>query len=561
MFDLIMTVIAAAALYLLPGYAVLQLVDLQHTGKLTRAYLSLGLSLVVVPYIFQAVGNLFPFIPTGYSLGLLIILLLAAAWLLKRLSLRPAIRLESDEGQSKWASYLEQAGVWVFIALFSIVALLPRLDMFFHGGSAQMVFPWDETWHLAQLTSVARTGIPPQHYLFPTLRLSYYYASWIYPAIIGNLPVFQVSLARAMAIQAYIQVFAFLGAVYCFLRYNFKGWWVRLTGLSFFTIMGGFDLYASMSKPNIADWWQSRAEWLVSNNQISQFVTLYAWVPQHLAGGMAFILGLLVWKNLRSPLLVKIILTALLFAFCFTTSPFVFLASAIAAAFYLLFNLKVLFKELKINFKLNSLYIGLFGILFLLAGWYTLIGLTGSQGLIGLNNARVPIVGFVLGENPKTEIIDRLLTVLGFPLVAFWVGLIEFGLPFILYMIWIVKRIYSGEKLFSDAFDFILAVFPLFYLLLIFVLRDYGGGGDFSMRGMIPSQILILFTGLYVLDRPGGLPRPGWKRAALLWLFACFLIAQGVSAYAEVRADAKSTLKFNLGNRDWGKGCSQKRSV
>lgn len=86
MFDLIMTVIAAAALYLLPGYAVLQLVDLQHTGKLTRAYLSLGLSLVVVPYIFQAVGNLFPFIPTGYSLGLLIILLLAAAWLLKRLS-------------------------------------------------------------------------------------------------------------------------------------------------------------------------------------------------------------------------------------------------------------------------------------------------------------------------------------------------------------------------------------------------------------------------------------------------------------------------------------------
>lgn len=84
-----------------------------------------------------------------------------------------------------------------------------------------MVFPWDETWHLAQLTSVARTGIPPQHYLFPTLRLSYYYASWIYPAIIGNLPVFQVSLARAMAIQAYIQVFAFLGAVYCFLRYNF----------------------------------------------------------------------------------------------------------------------------------------------------------------------------------------------------------------------------------------------------------------------------------------------------------------------------------------------------
>lgn len=548
MANLIVTICAAVLLYYLPGFAFLQLADLQPRRKLTQAYLSLALSLVVVPYFFQAVGNIFPFIPNGYSLALLVILLLAAAWLLKRLGLRPVIRLEGDEGQPGWAGILEQAGVSLFILLFALVALLPRLDMFFQGGAAGMVNPWDETWHLAQLTSVARTGIPPQHYLFPSIRLSYYYASWIYPAILGNLPLLQISLSRAMAIQAYVQVFAFLGAVYCFLRFNFKGWWVRLVGLSFFSVMGGFDLYASINNPNNAEWWQKGAKWLVSNNQISQFVTLYAWVPQHLAGGMAFILGLLVWRNLRSSLLVKFMITALLFAFCFTTSPFVFLASAIAAAFYLIYNLKIVFDGLHEHFKQYALICGLFAVIFLLAGWYALLGLTQRSGSIGLNDVRVPLVGFVLGQNPKTAIIDHLLTLIGFPLVAFWIGLIELGLPFLLYVAWLVRKISSGEKIFSEAFDFVLAIFPLTYLFLVFILRDYGGGGDFSMRGMIPAQILILFSGLYLLDKPGWLPHPAWKRLVLAWLFSCFLIAQGVSAYAEVRSDAVDTIKFERAN-------------
>jgi hypothetical protein len=66
-----------------------------------------------------------------------------------------------EEDRQIPVSLLEQAAVFIFIALFSPVALLPRLDMFLNGGQVQLVAPADETWHLAQLISVAKTGIPP----------------------------------------------------------------------------------------------------------------------------------------------------------------------------------------------------------------------------------------------------------------------------------------------------------------------------------------------------------------------------------------------------------------
>jgi hypothetical protein len=544
MADLIVIVITAGILYLAPGYAVLQLVDLQQTGRLTRFYLALCLSLVVVPYAFQVVGNIFPFVPDIIGLALLVLILLAAGWLLKRFHARPVIHLGGDEDQRNPISLIEQAGVLVFIALFSSVALLPRLDMFLHGAQAQLVAPGDETWHLAELISVARTGIPPHHYFFPTLKLSYYYASWIYPAIIGNFPFVEVPLARAMAMHAYLQVFAFLGAVYCYLRINYKSWWVRLAGMCFFTVMGGFDLYTSISSPNSAEWWQKNAGWLVSTSQISQFVTLYDWVPQHLAGGMAFILGILVWKNLQSSTLVKVILSAVLLGFCFTSSPFVFLAFSIAGGLYILFNLIIRLKKRQIELKPNLLYFGLFVVLFLFASWYSILGFSERSSYLAFNSLRVPIVGFILGENLKSGIIDHLLTIVGFPVAAFWIGLIELGLPFILYLTWLTKKLLSGEELFKNGFDFVMVVFPPLYLLLTFLIIDVGGGNNLSMRGMIPAEILICFGGLLALDaHADGLPRQAWKRWLFAYVFACFLVAQGVSAYAQVRSDSILTLK------------------
>jgi hypothetical protein len=88
---------------------------------------------------------------------------------------------------------------------------------------------------------------------------------------------------------------------------------------------------------------------------------------------------------------------------------------------------------------------------------------------------------------------------LGFPLVVSWIGLIEFGLPFLLYMVWFVRWIYSGKG-FSNYFDTIYALFPPVSLFIVIFFRDVGGGGNFTMRGIIPAQIHILFSALNLLE-------------------------------------------------------------
>jgi hypothetical protein len=535
MSEIVFTILIAAVIYWLPGYLVLQLVDLQGASRTIRFCLAVCLSLIIVPSLFLAVSNVISFIPGAIPWFILVVILIAIAWLLKRTHRLLPVRFGTTGGEPLNAKWTEQVGAIGWIAIFSLVALLPRLDMFFFGGSTHIMGTWDETWHLAQLVSVARSGLPPQHYLFPTISLSYYYGSWIYPAILGNLPWLEVSLARAMALHAYIQTFAFLGLVYCLLLANYKRWWVRLAGLGFFTLIGGFDFYASMASSNTADWWQGSVGWLISGFQASQFVTLYAWVPQHLAGGMAFLMGWLVWKNLNCPVPVKIVLTSLMLAFCLTTSPFVFLFFGMSILLMIALNLKGFMSAFNQARKEYLISATLGVIIFLFITGRMLVGFSGRTS-IGLSDFRVPIFESMIGPNHWSVPFDRLFTILGFPLVASWIGLIEFGLPFIFYVGWILQRVTSGKG-FPNRLEALMATLPPLSFLLVMTLHDVGGGGNFTMRGLIPAQILIQFGALTWLETANW-TAGRWKRVAAGYLVACFVVAQGSSALAQVQVDS-----------------------
>ena len=187
-----------------------------------------------------------------------------------------------------------------FILLFTLAINLPRLDFLVNGNLATWGGSGDEYWHLAELVSVARSGLPPRHYFFPDQPLVYYYWSWIYPAILANTPGLGVSLARALAVHAIMQTGAFVGLSWYLLRLNLRSRLARWGGLWALTLAGGFDFFATLSMYKVEDW-QRRVVWLVSNNQISSFPTLFMWVPQHVAGAMAFVLALLLWRNVRAP--------------------------------------------------------------------------------------------------------------------------------------------------------------------------------------------------------------------------------------------------------------------
>jgi hypothetical protein len=539
--NLILTVILAIPLYLIPGYLVLWLCNMRGMSRWSRMFFSLCVSLVIVPVSFIFFGNKFNFIPGLFSYLLLIMFLLALGLILRRLKRRPMIQMSEIASP---ALTVEVIVAWVAIFLYAILANLPRVAMFVQGAMTLRITPWDETWHLTQLVSVARTGIPPAHYFFPEIRLVYYYASWIYPAVLGNMPFIQVSLARAMAVQAFIQTFAFLGLVYYLLLYNFKTWWVRLMGVSFFTIMGGFDLFATLPSIKLVDTWQSRVGWLVSDMQISQFSTLFAWVPQHMAGGMAFLLGLFLLKNIKTTAVLKAAILGLLFSFCFLTSTFVFFSFALVIAFAILFNVKSFLSYWKKSF----VYITIIGIIFLLVVWYSLILYAGHGSSLGWRNFHITVFKQLLPNSPRSIFVDRAMTILGFPLLASWIGIIEIGLPFVLYLVWLLKRMFSSRRTILTTEIFLMAVFPLVYLFLIFLIEDKNGGGNLAMRGIIPAQILINCAALSLLDDAHEIvEQPVWRRWLFIYLFICFFVAQGLSSYAETLSDAASPINSVMG--------------
>jgi hypothetical protein len=533
----------ALLLYFIPGYLLLAWIDFPALRGVNRFLLALATSLVIVPATFIMVGNLVHFQPGLWAWLALVLVLALGAWVLHRGKRRLPVSLAASGQEIRPARRLEQYAVVAFLALFAAVVNLPRLLMFFQGGQAMELGPWDETWHIQQLVSIARTGIPPAHYFFPSLDLGYYYGSWIYPAILGNLPFSPVSLLRAMSMHAYLQVFAFLGIIYVLLQLNIRSPWVRLAGIAFFTCMGGFDLFAKLPGVDNIEFWQRDPSWLSGGYlgmQISQFSTLYIWVPQHLAGGMVVLLLILLYRHLDMPIWLKLVCTGVLLGFCFTTSPFVFIGLCIAAGLVGAWNLGWLWQ----NRKIALLGIALAALVFTLIAWLPLRVYTQHGSSTIANDFRVPLLERFRGNTNANYLADKSLTLLGLPLVGGAMLIIDMGLMFILYLVWWGRRLFSGERLFRSTEDLVIGIQPLASLLIVFLITDPGSIGNISMRGMITSQILMALAGILTLDWITGLMNnAGTKRLALAYVFVCFFLAQSMSTLAELRSTSKKVLE------------------
>jgi hypothetical protein len=551
MLRLVLDVVLALLIYLIPGIIVLDWVGLRDLRGINRLVVALALSMVIVPVTFILIGNIIPFQPGLFAWLILVVLLIGVSFLLRYRGLRGQVRLGGASETGGKPSWVEIYGVYAFLIAFAAFTNLPRILMIFKGGQALDLGPWDETWHIAELISVARTGIPPTHYYFPSLQLGYYYGSWILPAILGNLPgSFSVSLLRAMGIHVFIQIFTFLGLVYVILQTNFKSAWVRLAGISLFTVMGGFDVFARLPKVDYVDWWQLDAQWLIGKIQISQFPTLFSWVPQHLAGGMVLLLLILIFKNTNLPVVLKLVSTSVLLAFCFMTSPFVFLALALATAIVFLAEWRRLWQN-----RTRTLgWLAIMAVLFLSVTWFAIFVYAGHNGKIIPNELRINIFERFRGNTSLNGFMDKTLTMLGLPLVGGFMLFIDMGLAFLIYLFWWGKRIISGKPLFNSTEEVLLGVFPPLCIILVFLYADQGGGGDLAMRGLIPTQILVVFAAVQVLgDLAGFVQNIGWRRWILVYVFLCFFVGQAFSTYTEVHSTSVKIVKLALwSDCGWG---------
>jgi hypothetical protein len=534
--------VLASLCYLLPGNAILLLAEVRGLSGARRQFIALCVSLIVVPYAFQIVANVHRFLPDVIPLAALCAGALAAAYLLRRSRRRPILSARVDESSIGRTRGIQDILVWLFLAAFAVVANLPRLQMFLSGSSTLVVSPADETYHLAQLTSVARTGIPPSHYFFPQIHLAYYYGSWIYPAILGNIPQMAVSLARALAIHSTLQTFAFLGLVWLCIRSSATSWKVRWLGMAFFTFVGGFDYFASLPSIDAIDWWQTGLPFLVSSVQVPQFVTVYAWAPQHLAGGMAFVAMWLLWSNVQAPAHIKAGLSGILAAFCLSTSPFVFMAFVLASGLLAFAARKRILADPRVSLK----SLGLFCFLFFVSSWGILVLYSARQVGLGWSDFRVVVLERFRGVTDATVAVDKVLTLLGFPLVGTWLLTVEMGLPFLLYLAWWARRVTRGEG-FKSPFDFTMALLPPLWLLAVFLITDPIGGGNIAKRGLLPSQVLVVLGGVAFLDELSQeRPRSRLGRVFATYMVASFIVAQTISGLTELRAVSVEAVKAVL---------------
>jgi hypothetical protein len=432
-----------------------------------------------------------------------------------------ALRNRNPEPAGRWETLLG----WLFVIGFSLFIWMPHLDFFVRGAAATWGGSGDEYWHLSELTSVAATGIPPMHYFFPDLPLVYYYWSLIYPAILSNLSIPLFPLARTLALHSFIQIFTFVGLGWYLLRWNFPGRLGRWIGLWSLTLAGGFDFFATLSMYKFEDW-QRRVPWLESNNQVSSFPTIYMWVAQHVAGAMIFLLGILIWRNLRASLRTRLMLLAVIAAYGLGTSAFVFFSCALAGLVWM-----ILFRRVWWNRKAIFPLAAAAGIFLVGSLQQLILSLRQSGGIIW-NPLRVPAIEGLMGvAGPAYESLDKILTLIGAPVVIFWMMLIELGLPFLLYMLWAVRTgLWTRSR-----WQRFLAWFPLLYIVLTLILTHSGPGRNLITRGMIPAQIGIAFGAAACLSAWRRIRLSRAAKVAAGYGLATALIAQSLTPLVDWR--------------------------
>ncbi len=516
--------------YWVPGAAAASLVEWRGVGRVARACMPFVFSLVVTPALLSLPALVTSYQPDLWILGAFSAALFLAGWLLARAGRRPVLEFRSRSKNP--ASRREFILGAVFLSVVAGLAIIPRLHLLVYGSEVASAGISDIYWHLSELTAIARTGLPPRHDLFPDLPLVYYYWSWIYPAVLASLSAAGDSLMRLLNLQAAVNLLVFLFALYFLVRANLNSPKSRAFALLFLTLAGGFDFFTGPGMYS-HEWWQLFSPALVSQVQIPSLLATYMWVPQHVAGATAFILLLALWWNVRGSLAVRGALAAVLAAFLFGTSVFVFLSAAVAGLVWAVLHRRALLRR-----RVLPAAAALALIFLALAGPQIALSLTQS-GAVRWGEFRLVLAEAATGtEYARAAVLDQILTVLALPAVASVILTIEIGLPFILFGIWFFR--YAGRK--GAPWRRFLAWYPVAYLPVAFLLL----APNFSMRGMIPVQIVMVFAAARLFEEAGAVPWTRFQKALLRYGLAVVILAQMVSPAVEWLILARGALAQTL---------------
>lgn len=276
-------------------------------GERAALILAVGLSLALSPVIVYWSSLLFGFrlLPMTASLaGVTLALGVAARW-------RPVAPILSLGYLFERSRYRRLA--LVLLALLAVLITLTYLQVR-SGGALFPPFISDYAKQHTVIDLIERSGVPPRALLYPPWQdrpFVYPYFFHLLAASLRLLAGYSLNILAAFTLTAVTTALAFASLLAVLARALHGRERPALLSLLFVTVVGGLDLLplAAQGLANAArdgltaqallvslgvDGWLAPAQ----RGGIGSFYHFYTWVPQHLAAGLVYVLGVALYAVL-----------------------------------------------------------------------------------------------------------------------------------------------------------------------------------------------------------------------------------------------------------------------
>lgn len=367
---------------------------------------------------------------------------------------------------------------WVLLVVFIAVVTGPR---FVGLDTGLPVAVYDDHWHLQKMASVMGSFPDLRHFLFPDLRLSYYFYAYLAPSACHALaPLVPLRVCWAV----FVGVTAACVWLFMIVVLNPQLGRSRAARRGFalgLTLLGGLHEWPWLIRTVAAGSGEMHSEWWARSigvdAQISSPFSTAFWAPQHALGLAIFVVVYRLIRNrpeatVRTGLLAGALLGVL-------------------AGF--------------------SVYVGLSAALYVALWGCQLLRRSPGHGLAvlaataaGFGAAVAPILGYLVGRSGNIGLVFDLGTVAVWPIFL----VVELGVLLPLFITYLVndRGLDASVDRWRDG------VFVAVLLLMPIVLRSEGIN-VISYRALLPAQLVLILLAAAAVDVTKGWP--GWCRRSM----------------------------------------------
>ena len=492
-------------IFVFPGYVsgwTINLLSFRKRRPIVRFVLAIVFSFAISPILlFLAVRLL----SSQFALGILFTFSIVFAIILWRTTERVRLGVTAKTDGNLKSS---QKRALAIVAGWSIFAILFLVDWQSQNRLWLNSVSYDYSTRVQVIQAITRTGAPPvnpSYYPGHPVKLTFLYYFWyvlcsLIDQLGGNIVSARTALIASVAwcglgMMATIAIYLRLRG-----RKGCKAWNSALLGIGSLTI-SGLDIFPALffligtqilfgrialQLPGDIEHW---------NEQITAWISSFAWVPHHVAAVIACLVGMMIWQSARRGTFVHRITAAIIAGFGFASA--LGLSVWVTVIFAVFWGMWMLTQFLQRERSWPMLLSGLVAILAVLPFLLDMLNSesTGSGGgfPVGLSVRAFWPLAILLKTQPVWK--QSLINFLALPINY----LLELGFFFLVAILWPI--LVGKERLKSNPY-FRAEILLLLVVvgMVTFIRSTVISNNDFGWRGWLFGQFILLIWGVDILE-------------------------------------------------------------